>query len=339
MGQIDRAMKFCRDAARLEPSSPDPYVNALVFAGDKKATLDAGLSAWAAGNLLARDWTTDTAEYHLRAREHLKEQIVKFASQNKPAEARTVQAVLDNEKRRDLVIELMWSGPADLDLKVREPIGTVCSSLERQTAGGGILLCDDFTQKDDSRSETYKASEAFNGSYLVSVDKVWGRPLGNRALIKVTRHLGMPEQTIEIYPIDLSKQPSAALTFEGGRRTSLASVPPMGAAPDADRKPEREQEAMNKLQAMMSGGSPAMTGGTGSATQSASANDNFDSPLVELSKQTSIAPVAPGGLEMRQQMTVSKDGKQVQVKMAPIFETAAAAKQAKLKLDFIPGAE
>ena len=250
-----------------------------------------------------------------------------------------MQAVLDNDKRRDLVIELLWSGPADLDLKVREPIGTVCSSLERQSAGGGVLLCDDFAQKDDSRSETYKASEAFSGSYQVSVDKVWGRPLGNQALLKVTRHLGMPEQTIEIYPIDLSKQPSMAISFEGGRRSSLASVPPAGVTADAARKPEREQEAMNKLRAMISGGNPAMSGGAGSATKRANAHDNFDSPLVELSNQTSIASVAPGGLEIRQQTTMSKDGKQVQVKMAPVFETAAAAKQAKLKLEFIPGAE
>ena len=83
MGQIDQAMTFCRVAARLEPNSADAYVNALVFAGDKKATLDAGLSAWAAGNLLARDWTTDTAEYHLRARTHLQGQIAKLAAQNK----------------------------------------------------------------------------------------------------------------------------------------------------------------------------------------------------------------------------------------------------------------
>jgi tetratricopeptide (TPR) repeat protein len=339
MGQLDRAAKFCRDAARLEPNSPDAYVNALAFAGDKKATLDADLSAWAAGNLLARDWTTDTAEYHLRARAHLNAQIAKFAAEHKPAEEKTVQAVLDNEKRRDLVIELLWSGPADLDLKVREPIGTVCSSLERQTSGGGILLGDDFTQKDDSRSETYKASEAFNGSYEVSVDRVWGRPLGNRALLKVTRHQGMPEQTVEIYPIDLTKRASQAVTFEGGRRTSLATVPPVGATPDVARKPERAQETVNKLRAMINGGSAAMAGGTGSATQKAgAAHDNFDSPLVELSHQTSIASAAPGGMEIRQQTTMSRDGKKVQVKMAPVFDTVTA-KQAKLKLDFIPGAE
>ncbi|MCE9533891.1 MAG: hypothetical protein K8T89_22600, partial [Planctomycetes bacterium] len=172
IGQPDRALEYCRVAARLEPNMPDPYINALVYAGDKKATLDSSISVFAAGNLLSHDWTSDTAEYHLRAREHLKEQAAKFTAQNKPEDARKVQALLDNEKRRDLVIQLLWSGEADLDLKVREAIGTTCSSIEKQTSGGGVLLCDEFTQKDDNRFETYTAAEAFNGSYTVTVDRV-----------------------------------------------------------------------------------------------------------------------------------------------------------------------
>ena len=68
----------------------------------------------------------------------------------------------------DLVIQLLWSGPADLDLKVNEAIGTNCSSLNKQTTAGGMLLCDDFSRKDDNRSETYTAAQAFNGVYRVA---------------------------------------------------------------------------------------------------------------------------------------------------------------------------
>ncbi len=346
MGQMDRALKFCREAARLEPNLPDPYISAVAFAGDKKATLDSDVSAWAAGNLLTRDWTSDTAEYHLRAREHLKEQMAKFAAQNKKTDMQKVQTVLDNETRRDLVIELLWSGPADLDLKVREPIGTSCSSMEPRTAGGGVLLCDDFTQKEENRSETYTASEAYNGSYEVAVERVWGRPLGEKATIKVVRHQGTPEQTVELHTLKFSKDnatPKIAVNLEGGRRKSLASVPPAGAAPDAARKPGREQEVMNKLWAMTSGGTSGTTGmggGIGSVNHPlGAATGDGDSPLVGLSYQTSIASIVPGGLEIRQETVMSKDGKKVQVRMAPVFDAAATAGQAQVKLEFIPGAD
>lgn len=344
-GNMDRAVQFCRVAARLEPSLPDAYVNALAFAGDKKTEVASDVSAWAAGNLLSRDWSADTLEYHLRAREHLKEQAIKLTAANKMDDVKKIQAVLDNEKRRDLVIEMLWSGPADLDLKVREPMGTVCSSTQRQTSGGGVLMCDDFTQKDDSHSEIYTASEAFSGSFQITVDQIWGKPgpLGNKATIKVTRHQGTPDQTIEIHTIDLKAKNTLNLTFEGGRRKGLASVLPQGMTPDAIRKPERDQEVMNKIRALASGNSPGMVGiggGIGSTVQPADgARDSSDSPLVEVSQFANIASIAPGGLEFQQQTIMSKDGKKVQVKMAPVFSTAEGAKQAKMKLDFIPGAE
>lgn len=341
MGQLDTAMKFCREAARLEPGLPDAYVNALVFAGDKKATLDSDISAFAAGNLLGRDWTVDTAEYHLRAREHLKGQAEKFVAQNKMADAQKLQTILENENRRDLVIELMWSGEADLDLKVREPIGTNCTSIQRQTAAGGILLCDDFTQKVDNRSETYTAAEAYNGSYEVSVDRVWGRPLGEKATVKVTRNQGTPKQIIELHTLYFTKdkpQPKVFLSFDSGRRTTLASVPLAGVAPGASRKPEREDQVMNKLRAMTNGTS-VPTGMGGGVGRQANSRDNSDSPLMEISHQASISSIATGGMEIRQQTTLAKDGKSVQVTMAPVFNGGAAAKQGKVKLDFIPGAE
>jgi hypothetical protein len=336
MGDVDRALKFCKQAARLEPNLPDPYINALAFAGDKKATLDSDISAWATSNLLGRDWTIDTAEYHLRAHEHLKDQTAKFAAQNKTADVQKLKAVLDNEARRDLVIELLWTGPADLDLKVREPIGSICSSLQRQTAAGGILLCDDFSQKEDKRSEVYTASEAYTGSYYIMVDRVWGRPLGQKAKIVVTKHKGTPRQTVELFTLDLTKQTSLSISLDSGQRTTLASVLPPGVPIDSTRKPEREQEVMNKLRAMTSGTLNSFGGGASSTNRDVGAEEG-DAPLVDVSLQSSITSMVPGGMQFRQETTVSKDGRKMQVRMAPVF--SAVPKQAKLKLDFIPGAE
>ena len=340
LGDPDRAVKFCKEAARLEPNMPDPYVNALAYAGDKKATPDSDIGAWAAGNLLTHDWAIDAPEHHLRAREFLKSETAKFISQNKMGDAQKLQSVLDNENRRDLIVQLLWSGGADLDLKVREPIGTTCSSLEKQTSAGGILLCDDFTQKDDAHSETYTVSEAFNGSYQVAVDRVWGRSLGNKATLKIIKHQGTPRQTVELVTLDLTKQTTFSFNFEGGRRTSMASVPAPGESLNTASKPDRENDVMAKLKAISNGTTNVMNGmggGIGNSNKS-TPRDDRDSPIVEMSHQSSFAALAPGGLELRHQTTLSKDGRKLHLKMAPVFQTGTAP-QGKLKLDFIPGSE
>ena len=344
MGNPDQAVAYCRLAARLEPNLPDAYVNGLAYASDKKATLNADVSAWMAGKLLGQDWTTDTADYHFRAREHLKDISARLAAESRLDEAKKVQDVLSNEKRRDLIIQLLWQGPSDLDLKVREPIGSTCSSLNKQTGGGGVLLCDDFAQKENNRSETYTASEAFTGTYLVSVDRVWGRPLGEKATIKVIKNQGTPEQSIEVHTLDLKKQTSVAITFGSGRRAHLASVPALGVPVDSIRKPEREREVMNKLRAMTGGTNVVMSGmkggtSTAGAGQGFAGVDESQSPLMELSMQANVNWTMPGSLDLRQQTAISKDGKKIQVKMSPVFQTIGSASEAKLKLDFIPGAE
>ncbi len=342
MNDSDRALKFCRAAARIEPNLPDPYLNALAFAADGKATLDARDSIFFGGNLLERDWVSDATEYHLRAREHLKQMAEKLTGQNKMDEAKKIQEVLDHEKRRDIVIQLLWSGAADLDLKVREPIGTMCTSMNKRTAAGGVLVCDDFTQKDDARSETYSAAESFSGSFAITIDKVWGRPLGNKAMVKVIRHQGTPAQTIEINTIDLTQQSKLHVALDGGRRKSLATVPPPAIAADSTRKPEREQEAIDRIRALSSGVSnmTGMGGGVGTAAKPTqfSAGAAVEAPLAELAQFTNVNSIVPGGIEMRQQKVVSRDGKKVRVQVAPVFETASA-QQTKLKLDFLPGAE
>ena len=90
-------------------------------------------------------------------------------------------------------MRLVWQGDADLDLKVTEPTGSVCSWLNRQTVGGGTLLGD--TLAEPSR-ETYVAAQAFSGVHKVTVDRTWGRPLGEKAKLEIVRHQGTPQETV-----------------------------------------------------------------------------------------------------------------------------------------------
>ena len=66
----------------------------------------------------------------------------------------------------------------------------MCSALNRQTVNGGTLLADSLA---NLTSETYVAPQAFSGQYRVSVERVWGKPLGGKAQLKIIRHQGTPE--------------------------------------------------------------------------------------------------------------------------------------------------
>ena len=78
-------------------------------------------------------------------------------------------------------------------------------------------------------------------------------------------------------------------------------------------------------------------GGVGSVDSGAINGASHSSP--DFSMQSSFDWTLPGSLDLRQQTAISKDGRRIELKMSPVFQTAGSTSQAKLKLDFIPGAE
>ncbi|MFN4262011.1 MAG: hypothetical protein ACK4RK_22270, partial [Gemmataceae bacterium] len=142
--------------------------------------------------------------------------------QRQVAEAQKLRDAAKQVQQRDLVIALKWEGEADLDLKVKEPVGTVCSPLQRQTPGGGTFQGDTLMER---RRETYVAAQAFSGDYEVTVERIWGRPLGGKATLEIIRHQGSPQETRERHTIVLDQRHQLAISFANGRRTALASVP------------------------------------------------------------------------------------------------------------------
>ncbi|HKB02389.1 MAG TPA: VWA domain-containing protein [Gemmataceae bacterium] len=338
MGDPDAAVRLCKVAARLEPNVPDAYASALVYAESPKATASYDVTAFAAGGLLARDWPTDGGELHAQARKHLLEAVKKLDAANKKAEAERVQAMLAEDERRDLVIELQWAGPADLDVRVKEPIGTVCSAVQRLTTGGGAVKEQTFDSVDKSYTEQYSAAQAFNGTYTIQVDRVWGRPQGDKAQVKVTRNQGTPDKRVEYYPLDLSRETEVKITIDDGRRKDLAVLPsPMDMAKYRS-KAAQAGNVMNKLRALVSGGTQ-MSGGVGSPSNPVigeAARGGGGPRVGEVSWSTRLGAERSVGVDIRSETTIRADGK-AEVKAAPVFDTVP--KDARVKLDLIPGGE
>jgi len=217
----ERALAFCRQAARLEPGMPHAYADAARYA---EMAEDARSLEWAAGKLLAKDWPVRNSE----VQEMAAQKVDALARRLDKAKAEKLKKSVAQQRQRDLVVKLLWQGEADLDLKVLEPSGSVCASLNRQTIGGGTLIA---SGPANTNSETYLAAQAFDGEYRITVEKVWGKPLGNKAQLRIIKNQGTENETEEVITLKLVSNISEPITvkLDKGRRSEAAYVPPPSA--------------------------------------------------------------------------------------------------------------
>jgi hypothetical protein len=350
-GNTSAALAFCRQAAKLEADVPYAYEDALRYAGKLKDKEAADVTDWAAGNLLRRDWPKDNQKYHVLARDTVRNLAKALDPVNPEAAARLRDALAKNGER-DLVIRLTWAGAADLDLKVYEPSGAVCSWMNRQTVGGGTLIGDTVpvanrqNQANPENSETYVAAQAFPGAYRVAVDLVWGRPLGNKAKLEIIEHQGTPQETVHVQTINLAEGRSALVQLADGRRTQAASVPP----PAARKRPESPAEVavstdsvLNQLRALtdtedVGGGIRGSVGGFGTPVattrpEGKSARSRDD----EVTYQTRVAPSVINSADMTVQATVSADRRYVRLSMSAMFNTVTRTQLQPVVNPFLTG--
>ena len=349
LGKADLALAFCKQAAALEPNAAGPYTQSLVYLTSAK-DVDSDAVQWAAGNLLAHDWATDRDIHHAKAQKALADAVTRLRAEGRLADADKMQSAMQRDKRRDLVVEATWSDLADLDLEVTEPTGAVCSPKQPQSTGGGLWRGDRLMDADRAEKfrETYTAAEAFSGTHDIRVRKVWGQPLSDKVTIRVIKHQGTPDETQELHRLTLGSDGIAYLkvTLEGGRRTTLASVPPPAprkAPPKtAGNDPNRVYNLLRKM------AEPAYSGMSrqtmmGGGTTGPSAMQVLDGPTettgTEVVHQNRLTAggTPHTGAEIMGEAVIASDRSKVTIHMAPVFQTATDKPE--VKLIAIPGGQ
>jgi hypothetical protein len=315
-GHYDKALAFSRQAALLEPNVPYAYADALVYAGKSK---DSDAVAWAAGNLARRDWPMKNQEYQLKAKESIRSLTAKM---ERKADIEKMHAAMERDAQRDLSIKLSWTGTdGAYSLRVKEPSGSICSFLNRQSIGGGTLLGGTLDQE---RGETYVAAEAFPGEYTITVDRIWGRATGDKAQLEITRYKGTPREHKSVETIDFRLGNTLTIHLDNGRRTTGADVPP----PSAMERPETLamvdtvgvlRQLRDMADPMSTGIEPGLRGGsTKMATaQPVQAPTQEGKPNArQETYQTRIASYLKGGADLK--ATVKSDGT---LSVTPVFNT------------------
>ncbi len=221
-GADAQALKLYRQASRLAPLRPEPYILSLPLAQQAK---DWDLVGWAAAGIISYAWTPGHETLHKRARGAAEDAAKALLQDGQRTAAEKLRKRIRDAQQRDLLVTLRWSGQGDLDLLVEEPGGTVCSFKNPQTDGGGFHLHDGRGPKQENCYEEYVCPVARSGDYKIRVRHIAGDVVGKRARLEIVRFQGSPRES------------RSELTVQVQADDTVITVPLPGGR--ADRKPPR----------------------------------------------------------------------------------------------------
>ena len=263
--RFDRAVALCRQAALVDPSNSRALEQGLRFS---EIASDADGMAWAAGGLLKQEWPERNTELQGLAKRSLEAMAHRLGQQNRPEDRTRLLGNAAEQGRRDLVVHLSWLGDADLDLEVKEPTGSTCSTLTRRTPNGGTFVGD---MPGDGPAERYVAAEAFSGSYEIRVRTAWGVPAGGKAQVRVIRFQGTDREVQEVFQVDVASGKPVRLNLADGRRSEMALVVPPRPREDVVAGGDRREDVFHSLRRMtepyIPGSTSGIRGGAGNASQ------------------------------------------------------------------------
>ena len=224
VGSTKKALELYREVSKYDPARPEPYIRALALAQE---TGDEDAQKWVTIGIASGAWEgrleTDVWEAGSRLAEEL---IAKMENEGRTEELAEYKKDLAEALVRDLVIEVRWTGDAEIDLAVKEPVNTVCWFGQPRTGAGGILRTEAVSaatledQHEGERCKVYTCPMAFTGNYDVIVRRSWGELPQGKVTVNIITGIGTENEKVATYPLDL-KEGKAGFTveLENGRRS------------------------------------------------------------------------------------------------------------------------
>ena len=289
--------------------------------------------SWAASHLLKQDWPENNRTLHGQAMAKLGAMLESVDK----AQARTLREAAQKQRERDLIIRLRWQGQADLDLKVKEPAGSICSARNRISVGGGTLLGDTLRSRDE---ETYVAAKGFSGEYEITVDRVWGRPLGGKAQLQIIRHQGTEQESTKIVMLKLKEKNVFKLELTEGRRMEAASVPPEDLRKDRTKQVRQKARIYQKLRDLampeVTGMGRGLSGTLGSLARTVETTESAkpirpedtlkDQYLGGRTFRNRVSPFVTNSVSLTSQAVISSDRRYVRLSVNPFFNTVTGTR-------------
>lgn len=222
LGALEQALNVYRQVSELQPNRPEPYLLGMKLAA-KLNDVDAIL--WSTTGVLTHYWLDDYKIRHEKSLELLAQTELKLEKAKSYSVLKSLQESRTRALKRDLQLKLEWSGDADLDLIINEPLGTVCSFSNRLTQAGGALLHDGVGPKQENCYEEYVCAFAASGYYTVTVSHSTGKIVGNRARLVVTRYAGTEKESRNVVNVIFDKKEKKyKISLHHGRRSEKSPI-------------------------------------------------------------------------------------------------------------------
>ena len=215
----NEAIAICREATELNPEVPQVWLLGRSIA-DKSKQVDA--QVFFRCGILTYDWGTDFESHHEEARKVVNELCQDLEKQDQKEQATTFRKQLADANTRDLSVNLVWVGDADLDLAVVEPGGQKCDRKQKLTLNRGRLVREDSPGDSATAKhmETYVCQTAPSGEYELRVQFVLGKAVSGTAVLEIIQHAGTPAEKRTAKTVALGKEDSIVkVTLDGGRKT------------------------------------------------------------------------------------------------------------------------
>jgi hypothetical protein len=296
--------------------------------------------------LISQDWANDGQNLHQKANLKLAKLVDTLSNEKRHDEVAKLKSALQKLRQRDLLIHMTWepgpSGDADLELEVKEPTGTVCSSQYRSTSGGGTLS---GLTLNSQRKATYTASLAFSGEYEIVIKRLWGQPAGGKIRLHIVHHEGTPQEKHRIETIAIDQQHSLKIVLANGRRTDLAQVVATGGKIRESKDNQvKGENVISKLRSIADPiGDRAPRGVSAAISRYKGAPATITLPPAKSQQDQLVfqsgASSNAGGVYLTTQGHVSADGQFLRLSVNPVFHPAAmGGGRPQFDVPMIPGA-
>lgn len=219
-GMESRSLQVLREVSQAYPARVSPYALGLKTA---QRINDLEGIQWACVGILSQEWPVHKDNV-TRAKTAASAALIELERQGRLKERDAFNAKIAKAFNRDCLINVSWTGEADLDIYVEEPGGNVCSHLNQRTPGGGIMMGDRSSTKNQKgiTTESYILPKGFTGEYRLMIRRVWGQVTSGKATVEIIRNYGTDKQTSQKQQVQLSEEGAIVLfKLDIGRRNEM----------------------------------------------------------------------------------------------------------------------
>jgi tetratricopeptide (TPR) repeat protein len=235
--QYDLIGPLLDQAMEKVPHRSEPILMSILLA---QATKDPKRMGDSVEKLLALGWPGNDDVLRRDARQHAEKLARTLREEGRNEEADRLLARLPEAEARDLFIRLSWTGDADFDLAVTEPLGATATYMTPRTVFGGSIVKNGYGKHPE---EVYVCPRGFDGDYSIKVETIYNNPSkpATQGTLEIITHEGTPQESKHAHTLALGGKtpPPIVIALKGGRRkVVMPLVLPTASAEAVSTKPQ-----------------------------------------------------------------------------------------------------